>query len=83
MRSVHFEGWFAGGAPAPPDGGAPPEVEPALAGVADALGSLAAFVGAERLTLGRVSPAGLAGPLRRALATCPAAARADSTGRRP
>jgi len=79
VRSVHFEGWFADGAPAPPAGGAPREVEPALAGVADALGSLAAFVGAERFALGRVRPAKLAGPLRQAVETCPAAARMDST----
>jgi uncharacterized protein YcaQ len=80
VRSVHFEGWFADGAPAPPEGKAPPEVEPALAGTADALRSLAAFVGAGRITLGRVNPAKLAIPLRRAVETCPVAARTDSGG---
>ena len=74
VKHVHFEGWFADGAPAPPAGGAPPGVEPALAGVADALASLADFVGAERVTLGRVSPSRLATPLRRALQARPAAA---------
>jgi uncharacterized protein len=69
VRSVHFEGWFADGAPAPPEDGPAPAVEPALAGVAEALGSLAVFVGARSVTLGRVSPAGLAGPMRRAMNT--------------
>ena len=69
VRSVHFERWFS-------DGGAPPaaawhregaEVEPALAGIAEAVHSLAAFVGADRVTLGRVAPARLRAPLARAL----------------
>jgi len=39
----------------------------ALAGLADSLGSLATFVGAERFTLGRVVPARLRAPLARAM----------------
>jgi hypothetical protein len=74
VRSVHFEPWFAAGAPPPPSIGAAPgaqggrgrAIEPALAGLAGALGSLAEFVGAERTALGRVRPASLATPLRRA-----------------
>jgi hypothetical protein len=38
-----------------------------LAGVAEALRDLAAFVGADRVRVGRVSPTGLAKPLARAL----------------
>jgi hypothetical protein len=70
VHSVHFEDWFTRGAPAPLAVGARARVapEPALAGVAVALASLADFVGAERVTLGRVSPAKLAGPLRQAVA---------------
>jgi len=43
-------------------------LEPALAGVAEALGSLAEFVGATEVTLARVTPARLRAPLRKALA---------------
>jgi hypothetical protein len=68
VRSVHFEEWFASGRTPPVGDGAPMPLEPALAGVGDALRSLAEFVGAERTTLGRVSPAKLAAPLRREMA---------------
>ena len=44
-------------------------IEPAFAGVGESLASLAAFAGAERTTLGRVSPAKLAKPLHRAVET--------------
>ncbi len=58
VRQVHFEPWLAaGGTPFP--GARPVALEPALAGVAEALGSLAEFVGATSVTLGRVTPAGL------------------------
>jgi hypothetical protein len=64
---VHFERWFA-------TGGAPPaaawgriDQDAALAGVADALGSLARFAGADRVHLGRVVPRRLRSPLARAL----------------
>jgi uncharacterized protein YcaQ len=61
-RHVHFERWFADAEPAPV-GGAPPELDRALAGLADALSSLARFVGVEDVTIGRVTP----GRLRAAL----------------
>jgi len=69
VRSVHFERWFSDRAPPPAhawhrDGA---EVEPALAGIAEAVHALAAFVGADRVTLGRVAPARLKAPLARAL----------------
>ncbi len=60
VRHVHFEA-----AAAAAGGGS--AIEPALAGLGDALASLAAFAGAGRVTVGRVSPAKLAKPLRRAL----------------
>jgi uncharacterized protein YcaQ len=55
VRHVHLEPWFAAGAP-PPSGGAPLDVDAALAGIAEALGSLAAFVGAGSVALARVTP---------------------------
>jgi hypothetical protein len=69
VKHVHFEDWFLDGTAPPPDGHGRVALEPALAGVGDALASLAVFVGAERTTLGRVSPAKLAKPLHRAVET--------------
>jgi uncharacterized protein YcaQ len=70
VRHVSFEPWFAAGGPAPVParGHERVAIEPALAGIADALRSLAAFLEAERIAPGRVSPPALAEPLRRALA---------------
>jgi hypothetical protein len=67
VRGVHFERWFA--ASAPPPAAAWGRIDPhaALAGLADALRSLARFTGAERIDLGRVAPGRLRGPLARAL----------------
>lgn len=65
---VDFEPWFAAGA-APPTGGGAPDRDAAMAGVADALASLAAFVGADEVTLERVTPRRLGPPLRRAVAS--------------
>jgi uncharacterized protein YcaQ len=65
-RRVHFEPWFAGGGPAPADATSVDRDE-ALAGLADALGSLAEFVGADGVGLGRVSPRRLRAPLARLL----------------
>jgi uncharacterized protein len=75
VKSVHFEKWFVAGAPAPHAhaDARPLDVDAALAGIADALASLAAFLLAERVTLGRVFPAALTAPLRRHVA-----ARAES-----
>ncbi|HEY2954819.1 MAG TPA: crosslink repair DNA glycosylase YcaQ family protein [Candidatus Eisenbacteria bacterium] len=67
VRRVHFEPWLARGGPAPAAAWGAVDLDAALAGLADALGSLAAFVGAGRVTLGRVSPARLKAPLARAL----------------
>jgi uncharacterized protein len=67
VRRVHFEPWLVKGAPAPAAAWGAVEPEAAFAGLADSLGSLATFVGATRITLGRVVPARLRGPLARAL----------------
>jgi uncharacterized protein YcaQ len=64
VRHVHFEPWFATGAVAP--AGAIDQDE-ALAGLAAALRSLAAFVGGDELALHRVTPRSLRAPLARAL----------------
>jgi uncharacterized protein YcaQ len=66
VRHVHLEPWFAGGA-LPPSGAAPVDRDAALAGLVEALGSLATFVGAESVTLGRVTPRRLAAALAPAI----------------
>jgi uncharacterized protein YcaQ len=66
IRGVHFEGWFSREA-APPGGRAALDPDAVLAGLAEALGSLAAFVRADRATLGRVTPRRLRAPLARCL----------------
>jgi len=80
VKHVHFEPWLVAGKAPPVEGRGRVALEPALAGVGGALASLATFVGAASVTLGRVSPAKLAAPLRRALEARPAAARAGATG---
>jgi hypothetical protein len=80
MRHVHFERWVAsGGAPAGAWHRDGIEIEPALSGLAGALASLAAFTGAERMLLDRVTPTKLRAPLARALrdAEIPAGAPAN------
>jgi hypothetical protein len=67
IKSVHFEPWFAKGAPAPGLWGGVLDRERGLAGVASALASLATFVGADEITLGNVFPRALASPLRAAV----------------
>jgi hypothetical protein len=67
VRSVHFEPWFAAGSPPPAAAWGHMDREAALDGVGAALVSLADFVGADRVTLGRVSPPTLAALLGRAL----------------
>jgi hypothetical protein len=67
VKAVHFEPWFAKGAPPPAASWGAVDRDRAFAGTADALRSLATFVGASEVTLGRVSPRALLAPLRRAL----------------
>jgi uncharacterized protein YcaQ len=65
-RHVHLEPWFADAAPAPVSG-SPLDLDRALAGIAEALRSLAAFVGVDEVSMGRVTPRRLRAPLMRAL----------------
>src|SRR5207237_8468694 len=65
-RGVHFEPWFAGGG-APPTGRDVVDRDAALGGLADALRSLASFVGASEVTVDRVTPGRLRSPLARAV----------------
>jgi uncharacterized protein YcaQ len=66
-KRIHFEPWFARGAAPPAATWGKVDIDKALRGVAGALHSLSEFVGAERVTLGRVTPPGLASPMKRAL----------------
>jgi len=66
VRHAHFESWFAS-VQAPPAGGARVDQDEALAGLGEALGSLAAFVGADEVTLRRVTPRRLRASLARTL----------------
>ena len=66
VRHVHFEPWFAAGEPAPAGGGAL-DTDAALAGVGEALRSLATFVSGDEIVLRRVTPHRLRAPLARAL----------------
>jgi len=68
VRSLHFERWFVAGEPPPAARWGAIDRERAMAGIAEALDSLATFVGAERVTIGRVTPARLAGGLKSAVA---------------
>ncbi len=68
VRAIHLERWFARGEPPPAASWGVPDRDAALAGIAEALRSLATFVGADHVTLGRVSPAAFAAPMRRVLA---------------
>jgi hypothetical protein len=67
VRAVHFEPWFAKGDAPPAASWGAIDRDAALAGVGDALLSLATFVGAEDVSVGRVTPAALAPALRRAV----------------
>jgi hypothetical protein len=66
VRHVHLEPWAARGQ-APPGGGDPLDREAMLAGLAEAAGSLARFVQAEGVIVGRVTPGRLRGALVRAV----------------
>src|SRR5262249_6287433 len=67
VRGVHFEPWFAAGAPAPPAASRRVDRDEGLAGLAAALGPLAALVGPDRVTLGPGTPRRLRAPLARLL----------------
>ncbi|MEX2223334.1 MAG: crosslink repair DNA glycosylase YcaQ family protein [Candidatus Rokuibacteriota bacterium] len=66
VRHVHFEPWVARARP-PAAGWGQVDGDSVVVELADAMASLAVFVGADRVTLGRVTPGRLRGALRRAL----------------
>jgi uncharacterized protein YcaQ len=67
VRHVHFEPWFAQGRSSPTDG-IRIDHDRALAGLCEALDSLATFVGAEDVTVRRVTPHRLRASLVKKLA---------------
>jgi uncharacterized protein len=67
VKAVHFEPWFAKGEAPPAASWGPVDRDAALAGIGDALRSLAAFVGAEDVTVGRIGPTALGPALKRAV----------------
>ena len=84
VRAVHLERWLASGGPPPVAGRDRVDVEAALGGLAEALTSLATFVGAARVVLGRVVPGRLRPALARALrATPPPTAPTPDWSHRP
>lgn len=68
IRRATFEPWFAAGQAPPAASWGAIDRDDALAGLADALASLARFTGATRVKLGGVRPGALRAPLARALA---------------
>jgi hypothetical protein len=67
VKAVHFEPWFAKGEAPPAASWGLVDRDAALAGVGEALRSLAAFVGADHVTVGRVVTAALGPALKRAV----------------
>jgi hypothetical protein len=67
LRHVCFEPWFAAGQAPPAAAWGALSQDRGLAGLAEAAWSLAAFTGAERVHLGRVTPARMRPAVRRAL----------------
>lgn len=67
VKTVHFEPWFAKGAPPPAASWGAVDRDAALEGTAAALRSLAVFVGAHEVTVGRVTPRAMAPALKRAV----------------
>jgi uncharacterized protein YcaQ len=67
VKAVHFEPWFAKGADPPAASWGAVDRDAALTGVGEALRSLATFVGANEVTVGRVTPVALGPALKRAV----------------
>ena len=82
VRHVHFEPWFATNGMTP-TGLQRLDRDEAIAGVADALHSLAVFVGAGAVHLRRVTPARLRAPLARCLRAASAPVRPAIVGAAP
>jgi hypothetical protein len=66
LKAVHFEPWFASGGRPPGASWGAVDRDAALVGVGEALRSLADFVGADELTIGRVTPRPLGASIRAA-----------------
>jgi uncharacterized protein YcaQ len=66
LKRVHFEPWFARGLGPPRARFGKLDRDDAFAGIAEAARSLAEFLGAERLSLGKVEPARVGAALKRA-----------------
>lgn len=66
VKVVHFEPWFAKGQPPPAASWGRVDRDAALEGVGEALRSLATFVGAAEVDVGRVKPGALGPALKRA-----------------
>jgi uncharacterized protein len=79
VRHVHLEPWFAAGGAPPAASWGRLDRDEGLAGVAEALTSLARFVGGDDLTLGRVSPSRLRAPLAGAIRAARMAGRQNRT----
>jgi uncharacterized protein YcaQ len=79
VRHVHFEPWFATNGISP-TGLERLDQDAALAGVADALRSLAVFVGADAVRLRRVTPGRLRAPLTACLRDAPEPVAAPALG---
>jgi uncharacterized protein YcaQ len=71
IRALHFEPWFARDTTPPFDAWEPVDREAALAGTAESMRSLAAFVGAEKVKLTRVTPGAMRAGIARALRNAP------------
>jgi len=67
VKHVHLEPWFARGVHPPAVVWGPVDRDAGLAGLAESLRSLAAFVGADAISLGRVTPSSLRPALSRHL----------------
>jgi len=66
VRHVHFEPWFAATG-TPPRGWGRVDQDEALAGLGEAIGSLAAFLDAGEVRISRVTPRRLGAPLARSM----------------
>jgi hypothetical protein len=71
VKAVHFEPWFAKGKEPPAASWGRVDRDEALAGLGNALRSLAAFVGASEVTLGKVAPGGFRAALAREVRGAP------------
>jgi uncharacterized protein YcaQ len=81
VRNVHFEEWFAKGLAPPRASWGTVDRDRAIAGVAESLWSLAAFLGADEIAIARATPRAFAPALRRAIAKSRATAPATENGK--